>query len=247
MQPYLLLDAGWTLLFPDYRIVRQVALQHGHDIPEERLRRVAASVIRDYDELLKCGRAEWDVPGFFGWVLERAGVKEPHVRAIARQLEIRNAEDSLWACTYPSVHEALARLAARGYRMSVISNADGRVADDMKELDLARYFEAIFDSHIIGYAKPDPRLFEHAMAQLGLRPAECLYVGDVYFIDVLGANRAGIAAVHLDPYGLYNGWPGIHIPDVAALPDLLGYDRDLRNQEFFPLSPTGVAGGTSNP
>ncbi|MBC7261610.1 MAG: hypothetical protein H5T63_06320, partial [Chloroflexi bacterium] len=53
MQPYLLLDAGWTVLFPDYRIIRQIIQQNGYDIPEERLERLMAEFIRDYDERLK--------------------------------------------------------------------------------------------------------------------------------------------------------------------------------------------------
>ena len=239
MQPYLLLDAGWTLLFPDHRVIRQVALKHGYDIPEERLRHVSAQLIRHYDELLKTGRDTWNMPTFFESVLERVGVDQQHVPPIARQLEIKHAENSLWAFTYPWVREALARLAARGHRMSVISNADGRVEQGMTELGLAHHFEAIFDSYVVGCAKPDPRLFEHAMSELGLEPAECLYVGDVYFIDVLGANRAGIAAIHLDPYGLYDGWPGVHIPSIAALPDFLARDLDLRSETFFPLHQEG--------
>lgn len=235
MRPYILLDAGWTLVFPDCPLIHQVALQHGYDVPVERLRRVMAQVTRDYDESLKSGRGGWDTVGFFERVLGGAGVRQQHVPPIARKLEIQHAEHSLWAYTYPWVHRAVARLAAQGYRMSVISNADGRVEADITALGLARYFETIYDSHVVGYAKPDPRLFQHAMRELGLRPADCLYVGDVYYVDVLGANQSGIAAVHLDPYGLYDGWPGVHIPSVAALPDWMAQGLDLRSDRLFPL------------
>jgi putative hydrolase of the HAD superfamily len=235
LRPYLLLDAGWTLVFPDYPLMHRVVLQHGYDVPAERLRRVMAQVTRDYDESLRSGRGGWDTVGFFARVLNGAGVRQQHVPPIARQLETKDAEHSLWAYTYPWVRRAVARLAAQGYRMSVISNADGRVEADFAELGLARHFEGIYDSHVVGYAKPDPRLFQHAMMELGLRPADCLYVGDVYYVDVLGANRAGIAAVHLDPYGLYDGWPGVHIPSVAALPDWMAQDLDLRSDKLFPL------------
>jgi putative hydrolase of the HAD superfamily len=101
---------------------------------------------------------------------------------------------------------------------------------------LRRYFDKVFDSHLVGYAKPDVRLFQHALAALGLRPAECLFVGDVYYVDVLGANRAGIAAIHLDPYGLYGGWAGYRVPNIAALPDLMAQHPDLTEEGFFPLA-----------
>ncbi len=235
MQPYLLLDAGWTLVFPNYPLMCEVMLRHGYDIAEERLRRAAAQILRRYDELLKMGEGAWDTKGFMLWMLESVGVGQEHIPPITRELAIIHAEKSLWAHTYSWVHDALARLAALGCRMSVISNADGRVEHDLADLGLIQHFEAVFDSHIVGHAKPDPRFFEYAMTRLGLQPTQCLYVGDVYFIDILGANRAGIAAVHLDPYGLYDGWPGVHIPSVAALPDFLAQGPDLSGDDFFPL------------
>ncbi|MGQ9493501.1 MAG: HAD family hydrolase [Anaerolineae bacterium] len=235
MQPFLLLDAGWTLLFPDYGVIRQIVLQNGYDISEERLERLMAEFIRDYDERLKNNsQTDFDL---FEWVLERAGVEKSVIPVVIRQLLARDAEKSLWTYTYPWVHEALERLKRQGYRMSVISNADGHVAQELDYVGLAHYFEEIFDSHLIGYAKPDPRLFEHALAKLGLRPAECLFVGDVYYVDVLGANRVGIAALHLDRYDLYDGWPGYRIPTIAALPDFLAQNQDLCHENFFPLRP----------
>ena len=60
-------------------------------------------------------------------------------------------------------------------------------------------------------------------------------MGDVYYVDVLGANQVGMAALHLDRYGLYEGWPGYRIPTIAALPDFLAQNPDLRDEGFFPL------------
>ena len=73
------------------------------------------------------------------------------------------------------------------------------------------------------------------MGAFGLQPSECLYVGDLYYVDVLGANRAGMAAIHLDPFGLYSDIPGVHIPSVAALPEFLARGLDLQGGQFFPL------------
>jgi len=168
-------------------------------------------------------------------VLERAGVRESDVPALARELERRDAQKSLWSMAPAWVYEALSQLAADGYRMSVISNADGRVRQGFEALGLAGFFEHIFDSHVVGYAKPDCRLFEHAMAVAGASREESLYVGDLYWVDVLGANRAGLAAVHLDPFGWYASLPGLHIPSVAELPSLLRQHPDWSGDDFFPL------------
>jgi FMN phosphatase YigB (HAD superfamily) len=105
--------------------------------------------------------------------------------------------------------------------MSVVSNSGGNVAHQIADLGLSSYFDEVFDSHPLGVEKPDPRIFQLVLANLGLRPAECLFVGDVFMVDVIGANAAGIAAIHLDPLDLYAGWPGIHTRDLQSFADAL--------------------------
>ncbi len=119
--------------------------------------------------------------------------------------------------------------------MSVVSNADGRVEEILKEVGIAPYFERIFDSAVVGIEKPDPDIFRLVLDALTLSPEDAIYVGDRVAVDVLGANRAGIPAVHLDPAGLYNDWPGVHIPTLGALPGFL--DRYAAAPTAFNLYP----------
>ncbi len=234
MHPYLLLDAGGTVLFPNQRRIHEIILETGYDIPEEKLQFCMTRFIRHLDELLRSdGQPHLD---FFQWVLEQAGVDPQHIPALTMRLEQADAQNSLWQLSYPWVRETLARLTTQGYCISVISNADGRVEMELGKAGLLPYFQKVFDSHLVGYAKPDVRLFQHALTTLGLRPAECLFVGDLFYVDVLGANRAGMAAIHLDPDGLYAGWAGYRIPNIAALPGFLAQHQDLTEKGFFPLS-----------
>lgn len=235
MHPYLLLDAGGTVLFPNQRMVHEIILQNGYDIREEQLQLWMTRFIHHFDELLRSDGGQPHL-GFYEWVLEQAGVDPQHIPALTMRLEQADAQNSLWNFSYPWVYDTLARLTTQGYRMSIISNADGRVEMELGKAGLRPYFQKVFDSKLVGYAKPDVRLFQHALTALGLRPAECLFVGDLYYVDVLGANRTGMAAVHLDPYGLYDGWAGYRIPNIAALPDFLAQHQDLTEQGFFPLA-----------
>jgi HAD superfamily hydrolase (TIGR01662 family) len=234
LRPYLLLDAGGTVLFPNQHIIHDIVLENGYDISEEKLRLWMTRSIYYFDELL---RSDGHQPhfDFYEWVLDRAGVDAQHVPALKKRLEQADAQESLWNFSYPWVRETLTRLATQGYRMSIISNADGRVEMELGKAGLRPYFQQVFDSQIVGYAKPDVRLFQHALATLALQPAECLFVGDLFYVDVLGANRAGMAAIHLDPEGLYEGWAGYHIPSIAALPAFLAQHPDLTDKGFFPL------------
>ena len=119
--------------------------------------------------------------------------------------------------------------------MAVISNSDGRVDQILQELNLRNFFEIVIDSFVVGVEKPDPFIFEIALKRLNWDPKETIYIGDIYYIDVWGANRAGLGAVHLDMMGLYDNWEGIRIPSIHELPDLLTkMDGNLHKWNLFP-------------
>ena len=72
-------------------------------------------------------------------------------------------------------------------------------------------------SHLVGVSKPDPRIFEIALARLGASPEESVYVGDLYGIDVRGARSAGLSAVLIDRWDLQ---PDADCPRIACLGEL---------------------------
>ena len=53
----------------------------------------------------------------------------------------------------------------------------------------------VFISGDFGIKKPDPRLFLKACELAGAKPEECVYVGDIFYRDVLGSWRAGMKPV----------------------------------------------------
>jgi putative hydrolase of the HAD superfamily len=89
-------------------------------------------------------------------------------------------------------------------------------------------FEWIIDSARVGVSKPDPRIFQMAVASSGLPASAITYVGDIPWLDGAGALAAGIQAVCLDPQDLFQGACleleahfGKAVPRVGALEDLL--------------------------
>ena len=56
---------------------------------------------------------------------------------------------------------------------------------------------------MVGVEKPDPRIFLMGLAKAQVEPGEAVYIGDLYSVDVLGARAAGMAAVLLDPGGVW--------------------------------------------
>ncbi len=77
------------------------------------------------------------------------------------------------------------------YRLAIVSNHYKWLIDYLKDIKLYDYFESIIVSEVVGVEKPDVRIMELALNELGLRPDRCLYVGD-HPLDVLCAKQAGM-------------------------------------------------------
>jgi putative hydrolase of the HAD superfamily len=128
----------------------------------------------------------------------------------------------LWSRVLPGTRGALDELRELGLRLAVVSNSDGTIRETLERLDLAGHFEAIFDSRLVGFEKPDSRIFARALEALGCEPSSALYVGDLYSVDVVGARAAGLEAALVDPFG---DWRGV---DCALVADLAELARRLR-------------------
>ncbi len=99
---------------------------------------------------------------------------------------------------FDDVVPTLNMLAARGYRLGIISNWDERLRPLLEELELAEYFEVIVISREVRCAKPAAGVFERAVRHFGLPPGAVLHVGDSRSLDVRGARAAGLSALWLN-------------------------------------------------
>jgi putative hydrolase of the HAD superfamily len=122
----------------------------------------------------------------------------------------------IWNNIIPGVPEALNILKTHGFQLSVVSNSNGTVKEILENLNLDIYFEEIFDSHLIGFEKPDPRIFFHALETCVAEPKRTLHIGDLYHVDIIGAWRANIKAVLLDPYGDWGDYECPRFPDLLT-------------------------------
>jgi putative hydrolase of the HAD superfamily len=99
----------------------------------------------------------------------------------------------------------LSELRARGYPLGLITNRANvdRFYEVFDQMALRPYFDLTLASGEVGVHKPNPGIFDVALERLGAKAEESLYVGDNYWADVVGARRAGITPVLLDPHGLF--------------------------------------------
>lgn len=227
-----LLDAGNTLVFVDRGRLLELYRAHGIDSDEARFleaefeaRSVLARRIEESDRPTGTEPHVWRE--YFMTLFQHSGVPPHLLDVVGREVVRVHREDHLWTWVEPGTEEALEALRESGYRLGVISNADGRVEALLASRGLRGHFEFVLDSDVVGVEKPDPRIFQAAVERLALPPEECLYVGDLYPVDVVGARNAGLQAVLLDPLDRLGRYPVDRIPSVLHLPGYLA-DRNGR-------------------
>lgn len=156
---------------------------------------------------------------YFNLILKEAGVPiAAGTDAALAELHAYHQESNLWELEPPGVRPALAALRARGLKLTVVSNANGKLRLLFDRLALTGCVDCLLDSHDEGIEKPDPRYFEIALARSGARCETTIHVGDLYQVDVVGARAAGLRGVLLDEAGLY---PDADCPRVRSLAELV--------------------------
>ena len=215
------LDAGGVLLFPNWTRISEVLARHGVAVEAAALAAADPFARRQIDDASTTASTNDAKRGWllFELILTAAGVPLSEATAAAlAELHDYHREQNLWELVAEGAVPALEALNARGLRLTVVSNANGRLCNLMDRLGLTRQFHCVLDSCDIGVEKPDPRLFEIALERSGARAGSTIHVGDLYQIDVVGARAAGLRGVLLDQAGLYEG---VDCPRVRSLGELV--------------------------
>lgn len=122
--------------------------------------------------------------------------QEPLVAALADAFS-RLREELIFL--FPRSLEALGIFKSIGVRLFLVTNGTaGAQRAKLERFDLEPFFEDIFIEGELGYGKPDPRVFVHALAKTGLRPHQVWMVGDNLVWDVEAPQKLGIYAVWND-------------------------------------------------
>jgi putative hydrolase of the HAD superfamily len=181
---------------------RDVALRHGWDLDEGVLRRAFGDVWQEMPArgVSRAPRPDDDK----GWwrelverVLDRCAVRGGAVErgAFFEELYVEFTRPDIWTL-FPEVAEVLAALRPR-FRLAVISNFDGRLRAILGHLGLAETFDPLVISSEAGADKPDPWIFQQALARAGVAAHEAVHIGDDPVRDWEGAEAAGLAAFAL--------------------------------------------------
>ena len=200
----LIFDAGGILLLPDPTVLGPLLAPHGGDPSVE------AHVRAHYRGMAVkswagSGETFWDE--YNHAYCESIGVRDGDVDYAAHVLE-RTRTAFLWRWPIPASVAALRQLEAAGVPMGVVSNASGQIEDVLARSGICQLGEGehvamrvIVDSHVVGVAKPDPRIFDYALPAFdGIDRSRIAFVGDSITMDVGGAMAAGLHPILLDPF-----------------------------------------------
>ncbi|MEX2047136.1 MAG: HAD family hydrolase [Chloroflexota bacterium] len=88
---------------------------------------------------------------------------------------------------------------ARDHRLALVTNGAPDVQrEKLAGTTLASRFAAVVISAELGIAKPDPRIFEHALRAVGAEREGSVMIGDSLSRDVAGARVAGLRSIWID-------------------------------------------------
>jgi HAD superfamily hydrolase (TIGR01509 family) len=215
-----LFDAGSTLVYLDYARVAKLV---GHAcLGEAALRRGERAARAEADLAVQRGArhgTQWH--HYMSVVLETAGMPAAEVEPAVAALFVEHLRRNLWRRVPADVPWTLTQLAACGYVLGVVSNAEGTVETLLGEVGLAPYFRFVLDSFVVGLEKPDPRIFLLALERAGTAAERTLFIGDSYAIDVCGARSAGLDAALIDPLDLYTDADCLRLSTLSELPAVL--------------------------
>lgn len=116
---------------------------------------------------------------------------------------------------YDDVVPFLERLRAAGLRTGVVTHGwTTKQSEKLVRLGLLPYFDprAIYISDQIGISKPNPKLYQHVLRELGAKPEEVMYVGDNPTHDIGPPQSLGMVAVWAKR-GAKHGLPPGLVPD----------------------------------
>jgi|GEM_PF-566282 FMN phosphatase YigB (HAD superfamily) len=178
----------------------------------------------------------------------RKGEQDPvgFLRAVARPFNLSvepemvpefsevTHKESQCVLLFVDSRKVLKKLKAAGFNHGLISNLWGfPVKALFDEESLGKFIpeELRVYSFEEGYAKPDIRLFRRACERAGVKPEDCLMIGDHLENDILPARELGMRTVLIDREHVYSPEEvpadTLHIDKMETLLDYLPVDPNV--------------------
>lgn len=95
------------------------------------------------------------------------------------------------------------------YKLALITNVLSttpreKIDSILRDAGLGGFFDVVAVSSEYGFSKPDPRIFEIVLGELGVGAEEAVMIGNTVSTDIFGANRVGMRTILFQPQEAYH-------------------------------------------
>lgn len=123
----------------------------------------------------------------------------------------------------PNTMEILSYLKDKNYKIHLITNGFLEVQNiKMKASGLDKMIDYSFVSEVVGYKKPDHRIFHHAINEVGGTIENSVMIGDDLSVDIIPAKEIGMTHIYFNRKKVsHNETLDYEIEDLIEIKEIL--------------------------
>ena len=225
----ILLDVGGVFLLPSHTHILSALGRIDHSVPDtETIDRAHYQGVRAFPMDLEPGEflgPYWN--DYLDLYSRAVGVDEELIPDAIEHLRNEYVTGELWSHVIPGSKDGLARLVDTGIPIGIVSNSDGTIERRLAEMEILQEgpgngveVRFVVDSGKVGVEKPDPHIFDFALDRLRSTAEGIWYVGDTPAFDIVGARRAGLEPVLMDPFDINSDYGVPCVSSLSVVADL---------------------------
>lgn len=122
---------------------------------------------------------------------------------------------------FEGTHELLTYLQAK-YKLHIITNGFNEVQNaKLVNSGIKKYFDQIITSELVGFKKPNPKVFEFALNKSNAKKEESVMIGDSWEADIMGAKNYGMQTIYCNFNNEIVGESILSVSNLLQIKELL--------------------------